>query len=155
MPQFLFLQVYTSRLETEAPRATACPLYELMAKCCTEEQRTQRWNWLSVLLKILFNSWMKFESACLDVPFNLSCFVTILNTFSVSWITIPERPKRQGFLLWQTEVHNMSKDKIIAIVQTGHYRAMKISLQKFGMHTCRTWHSFCHCRGVGARWFTR
>ena len=87
---------------------------------------------------------------CPDVPFNLSSFVTILNTFSVSWITIPERPKRQGFLLRRTEVHNVSKDKIIAIVQTGHYRAMKISLQKFGMHTCRTWHSFCHCRGVGA-----
>lgn len=55
-----------------------------------------------------------WNAAYLNIPFNLSCFVTILNTFSVSWITIPERPKRQGFLLWRTEVYNVSKDKIIA-----------------------------------------
>ena len=142
-----------SRLETEAPRAAACPLYELVAKCCTEELRKRRWNCASVLLGINLAHGRK--PACLDIPFNLSCFVTILNAFSVSWITIPERPKRQGFLLWRTEVYNMSKDKIIAIVQTGHYRAMKISFQKFGMHACRTRHSFHHCRGISAGRFTR
>ena len=49
----------------------------------------------------LVHDWIMF--IWISVPFNLSCLVTILNTFSVSWITIPERPTRQGFLLWRTE----------------------------------------------------
>ena len=34
--------------------------------------------------------------------FSLLSLVTTLKTFSVSWITIPDRPTIQGFLLWET-----------------------------------------------------
>jgi len=34
--------------------------------------------------------------------FSLLSLVTTLKTFSVSWITIPDRPTMHGFLLWET-----------------------------------------------------